>query len=46
VQPAFEVAEKYGNGFNPLFLRQVLEAVGLNLFRGKTIEPLFLGLQV
>ncbi len=46
VQPAFEVAEQQGHGLDSLLVRQVLEALLLNLVYRNACHPLLLGTQV
>jgi hypothetical protein len=46
METAFEVAEQDGDGLDPLFVGQVLEAVLLDLSGVDAVLPLFLGVQV
>jgi hypothetical protein len=46
VQAAFEVAEEHGDGFDALFVREVLEAFFLKFVSGNAILTLLLGFQV
>jgi len=46
VQAAFQVAEQQGHGLDAFLVRQVLEALLLNLVHGNALHALFLGMQV
>jgi hypothetical protein len=46
VQPAFEVAEQQGYGLDAFLVRQVLEALLLNLVNRDAAHPLLLGMQI
>jgi len=46
VQAAFQVAEQHRHGLDPLFVRQIFNALFLNFVRSNSLLTLLLGFQI